>query len=156
MDASFSRSDLIKSFGQPLRTRSKKVLKDPQDPYDKALLVITTWEYPGFKIITAADESSPDVLWIDGGEVLDAKVSLGHGVRVGQSIEQWERRFGRPDCLPGYAPFKPGRFEYRWEASYFACTEDKTYPCAGAYEVELHIDTSGRVMRMTWSRASMH
>jgi len=157
MDESFSRSDLIKSFGQPLRTRSKKVLRDPQDPYDKALLVITTWEYPGFRIITAADESSPGVLWIDGGEVLDAKVSLGHGVGVGQSIEQWERQFGRPTCRPEQVPpFRRERFAYEWEASYFACTEDKTYPCAGAYEVELHIDGSGRVTRMTWSRGSMH
>lgn len=156
MDDKFSSSDLIKWFGRPLGTHSKKVRADPQDPYDKSLRVITTWEYPGFRIITAAAESSPDVLWIDGGEVFDAKVSLGHGVGVGQSIEQWERRFGRPDCLPDYAPFKPARFEYLWEAKYFACTEDETYPCAGNYRVELHIDASGKVARMTWSLAPMH
>jgi hypothetical protein len=53
-------------------------------------------------------------------------------------------------------PFARERFAYEWEASYFACTEDKAYSCAGAYEVELHIDGLGRVTRMTWSQASMH
>jgi len=156
MDESFSRSDLTKSFGQPLRTRSTKVMTRPQDPSDKPVLQeITTWEYPGFTIITVADASSPDVLLIDEGEVLDAKVSLGHGVGVGQSIERWERQFGRPGCHSQEEP--PFRhFAYRWEASYFACSEDKTYGCAGAYEMKLYIDTSGRVMRMKWSRASMH
>jgi len=91
------------------------------------------------------------------GEVFDAKVSVGHGVRVGQSIEQWERQFGRPTCRPEQvSPFGRERFAYEWEASYFACNEDKAYPCAGAYEVELHIDGSGTVTRMTWSLASMH
>ena len=156
MNDKLSRRDLIKRFGQPLRTSMKTVRADPGDPYDKTQWVITTWEYPGFSITTAADESSPGMLWIAGGEVFDAKVPLGHSVRVGQSIEQWESRFGRPDCLPGYAPFKPGRFEYLWEARYFACTEDKTYPCAGAYQVELHLDAAGKVARMTWSIAPMH
>ena len=105
MNESFSRSDLIKSFGQPLETRSKKVMTRPQDPSDKpVLMVITTWEYPGFRIITTAEDSSPGVLWITEGEVHDAKVSLGHVVRVGQSIEQWERQFGRPTCRPEQVP----------------------------------------------------
>jgi len=91
------------------------------------------------------------VLWVEGGEVFDAKVPLGQGVAVGQSIEQWPRQFGRPDCLPGYAPYKPGRFEYLWEASYFACTENNT--CGGAYRMELQIDAVGKVVRVTWSFA---
>ena len=97
------------------------------------------------------------MLWIASGEVFDAKVPLGHSVRVGQSVEQWESRFGRPDCRPEQVPpFRRERFAYEWEARYFACTEDKTYPCAGAYQVELHIDASGKVVRMTWSIAPMH
>src|SRR5882672_2942708 len=67
MDDKLLRSDLIKWFGRPLRSSSKKVRANPQDPYDKALRVITTWEYPGFRITTAAEESNPDIVWIDGG-----------------------------------------------------------------------------------------
>ena len=157
MDDKLSRSDLIKWFGRPLRTNSRNIPRDPRDPYDKVIWEVTTWEYSGFRITTAADESNPDEVWIQGGEVFDAKVSVGHGVRVGQSIEQWERQFGRPTCRPEQvSPFGRERFAYEWEASYFACNEDKAYPCAGAYEVELHIDGSGTVTRMTWSLASMH
>ena len=57
-------------------------------------------------------------------------------------------------CREGVPPFSRDRLAYEWEASYFACTEDKT--CAGAYQVELYIDASGKVVRMTWSLAPMH
>ena len=155
-DQRLSRGDLMKRFGQPLRTSSKKIPRDRQDPYDKALRIITTWEYPGFRIVTAAEESSPNVLWIESGEFFDAKISLDHAVGVGQSIEQWERQFGRPQCRMDEEPPLRRHFQYEWEASYFACTEDKTYRCQGAYQMELYIDASGKVVRMTWSIGSMH
>jgi hypothetical protein len=156
VDRTLSRSDLIKRFGRPLGTRSKKVPRNQQDPYDKGIWEVTTWEYPGFRITTAADESTPDTVWIEDGEVFDAKVSFGHGVRVGQSIERWARQFGRPECRDGVPPFSQDRLAYQWESNYFACTEDKAYRCAGAYQVELYLDASGEVRRMTWSHAPMH
>ena len=125
----FSRSQLVKWYGRPSGISSKKVLRDPQDPNDKAKVIVTTWEYPGLTIVTRAEESSPDALWITGGEVSDARVSLSHGVAVGQSIEHWERQFGRPQC-------GSGRLEYEWE---------------GNYVVGLDLDGLGQVLRVTWS-----
>jgi len=125
----FSRSRLIEWYGRPGRVSAMKVRRDPQDPDDKTMMIVTTWEYHGLTIVTRAEESSPDALTIARGEVTDARVSLSHGVAVGQPIEQWERQFGRPQC---------GSRRLAYESS-------------GNYEIGLEIDGLGRVFRVTWS-----
>jgi hypothetical protein len=148
-DREFSRDDLLKKFGQAARVTSKKAPANPRDPGDHSQLIITTWEYPGFTITTAAGEDSPDRLWIETGEAFEARAPLGHGVRVGQSIDEWARRLGRPACpQPSIRGDKPNVFSYEWEASYFADP--------GAYRMKLEIDHSGVVTRVRWEHGSMH
>lgn len=149
-DYEFSRSDLIGKFGQPRRVTSKKVLANPRDPGDRAQWIVTTWEYPGLTLTTAAREESPERLWMQGGEAFEAQVPLGRDVRVGQSIEEWARRLGRPECpQPGVrGGDKPNVFSYEWQASYF--------DGPGAYKMNVEIDYSGAVTRVTWEHGSMH
>jgi len=138
-DRTFPPSELIARFGPPLRTRSEKIREVPQDPDDKSLLVVTTWEYRGFRIVTQAAESEPDLLWMESGEAFDEKLSLGHGVGLGQPIEQWERQFGRPNCGPAHSVV------YKWDV---CPTEDD---CSLDFQVLLRLDTSGKVEHMEWS-----
>ena len=146
-DAKFTRGDLIKRFGQPLSTRSAE--RKPYDPTDP-MEVVTTWEYRGLSITTVASKPYPDVLWLDQGEIFDARVSLRYGVRVGQSIHQWARQFGRPNCNLGVPPHSQRHLVYDGQY-YFACGQDKNVSCVATYQIELYLDASGKVQRMRWS-----
>ncbi len=143
----FTRADLMKRFGQPLSTKSAERLPyDPSDPVE----VVTTWEYRGLRLTTVASKPHPDVLWIDQGEVFDASVPLLYGVRIGQSIGQWTRQFGRPNCNVGVPPHSQPHWVYGGEY-YFACGRDKKVSCVATYRIELYLDASGKVQRMKWS-----
>ena len=139
-DSKFTRSDLIKRFGQPLSTRSKE--RRPYNPYDP-MEILTSWEYQGFRIVTVASKPSPEVFWLEEGEVFDAKISLRYGVRVGQSINRWVQQFGRPNCSQRH-PVYDGQY-------YFACGRDLDFSCVATYQIELFLDGSGKVQRMRWS-----
>jgi len=146
-DSKFTRSDLIKRFGPPLSTRSVERLPyDPSTPME----VVTAWEYSGFRITTVASKPNPEELWIDEGEIFDATVSLRYGVRIGQSIQQWARQFGRPNCIQGVPPFSQRHLVYDGQY-YFACGKDKSVPCVATYQIELYLDGSGKVNSMRWS-----
>lgn len=138
----FSRDDLLKKFGQAARVTSKKAPASPRDPTDHSQLIVTTWEYPGFTITTAAEEHSPERLWIQSGEAFQAQAPLGHGVRVGQSIDEWARRLGRPACppTPGMGGGKPNVFSYDLDS----------------HQMKLEIDYSGVVTRVTWELVEWH
>jgi hypothetical protein len=146
-DFKFTRSALIKRFGQPLTTSSKE--RQPYDPSDPTE-ILTSWEYRGFRIVTVASKPSPDVLWLEEGEIFDAKVSLQYGVRIGQSIDRWTRQFGQPDCRQGIPPHSQRHVEYAGQY-YFACGKDKDMPCVATYQIELYPDGAGRVQRIRWS-----
>ena len=137
-DSKFTRSDLIKRFGQPLSTRSKE--RSPHDPTDPTEIV-TTWEYRGFRITTVASKPKPELFWLDEGEIFDAKVSLRYGVRVGQSIHRWVKQFGRPNCNQGVPRLSQRHLVY-----------DRQYYSA---QIELYLDGSGKVQRMRWSYPMM-
>ncbi len=157
MNRYFPRSELVKRFGTPTGSKSKKVRASPQDPTDDTIWAMTTWEFPGFRIATRAEEPGSDALSIEEGEIFDASVSMRDGLRIGQSIDRWVDRFGRPECrMRQIAPFGRDHVAYKWNASYFACTADKTYPCEGAYRIELYLDAAGQVKRMKWMLAPMH
>jgi hypothetical protein len=137
-DSRFTRSDLIKRFGQPLSTRSKERLPyDPTDPME----IVTTWEYRGFRITTVASKPNPEVFWLDEGEIFDARVSLRYGVRVGQSIHRWVKQFGRPNCSEGVP--QHGQRHLFYDSQYYSA------------QIELYLDPSGKVQRMRWSYPMM-
>lgn len=146
-DSKFTRSDLVKRFGQPLSTRSEE--RRPYDPYDP-MEILTSWEYRGFRIVTVASKPSPDVFWLEEGEIFDANVSLRDGVRIGQSIDRWTRQFGQPNCSQGVPPFSQRHLVYDGQY-YFACGKDKDVSCVATYQIELFLDGSGKVQRMRWS-----
>jgi hypothetical protein len=132
----FSRAALIERYGKPLRTSSAKEAIDRLDPP----ATLTTWEYPGFRIVTAADGPKRRLrVW--RGEVFDPKVELGADVAVGQSIEQWEKAFGRPDCDRGF-------LQYEWWSSSLSGCGD--HPCQEYFRMDISIDASGRVVRVKW------
>lgn len=140
-EAWFSRADLIKRFGQPLRTKSREVSPyDPSDPIE----IETTWEYRGFRIVTAASKPRPDNFQLREGEVFDARVSLRYGVRVGQPIELWMRQFGRP------ITFCSEHLNYEGEY-YFQCGKNNRMSCVATYLIQLFLDDSGKVQSMRWS-----
>ncbi|HZR69101.1 MAG TPA: hypothetical protein VFB01_08590 [Burkholderiales bacterium] len=137
-DEVFSRRELIGRLGAPAGTRSEKIPADYQERPPKAFLIETTWSYPGFRIITHADESAPDRLSIWAAEVSDAKAPLGAGVGLGQSIDEWVPRFGRPFCggpevVAGVARYK---LEYEW---------------GGQQQLDVHVDASGKVVHVAWT-----
>lgn len=139
-DFKFTRSALIKRFGQPLSTRSRE--RSPYDPTDP-MEIVTTWEYRGFRITTVASKPHPDVFQLEEGEVFDAKVALRHGVRIDQPIHLWTRQFGRPNCSQQH-PVYDGEY-------YFACGKNRDVSCVATYRIELFLDDAGRVQRMRWS-----
>src|SRR5262245_41921964 len=93
-----SRANLVKRFGPPQKTQSKKARRGRNFDFGEPV-VITTWEFPGIELTTAARQSSPAAHSIVAGAAFDGQVDLGQGLAVGQTIEQWSRVIGRPhDC----------------------------------------------------------
>jgi hypothetical protein len=135
----FSSADLTRRFGRPLSSESRE--RRPYDPGDP-MEILTRWEYRGLRIVTVASKPKPDVLRVDRGEVFEANIALRHGVRIGQSIDLWEKQFGRANCSRGH-PVYEGQY-------YFGCGRDKTISCVSTYRIELFLDGSGKVQRMAW------
>ncbi len=137
-DEVFSRRELIRRLGSPVDTRSEKIPADLQDRTSNKFLVETTWNYPGFRIITHADESTPDRLSIWEAEVSDAKTPLGTGVGLGQSIDEWARQFGRPYC--GGPVGMPPNVRY-----------GLLFDLDSLHMIDVHVDASGKIVHVTWS-----
>lgn len=132
----FSSADLTRRFGRSLSSESRE--KRPYDPNDP-MEILTRWEYRGLRIVTVASKPKPDVLRVERGEVFEANIALRHGVRIGQSIDLWEKQFGRANCSKGHPVYEGER--------YFACG---SVSCVSTYRIELFLDGSGKVQRMAW------
>jgi hypothetical protein len=148
------RNVLIKRFGQPLSTKSiERNAYDPGDPME----IVTTWEYPGFRITTIASKPKPDMLGIEWGQIFGANVSLRYGVRIGQPIDRWVKQFGQPKCSEGHsANEKEIHLVYEQEGELFIPSiEDKSMSLLETYQIDLFLDGSGKVKRLSWSHPMM-
>ncbi len=141
-----SRSDLVSRFGQPASTESKEVSRDPRDPTDTELWILTTWEYPGLRITTLGEKVSPGRFWVDEGEISGTKAPLPYGVRVGQSIDRWRRQFGQPNCIDGRPTYE----------SHFPHGEELWFFGPPYYQVVLFVDGAGKVQRIRWDHPPQH
>jgi hypothetical protein len=145
----FTRSNLLKRFGQPLRTKSRERLAyDPGDPME----ILTTWEYRGFRITTRASKPKPDEVQLEEGEIFGANISLRYGVRIGQTIDRWVRQFGQPNCSERHLANEE-EFHLVYESDYSPCGRNTT--CDGPYQVDMFLDGSGKVKSIKWSYPMM-
>lgn len=107
--------------------------------------VISIWEYSGMILTTGASKPKPNVLWMERIEIFDAKIALQFGLRVGQPLDRWVRLFGPP----GFSKEKPCA-AYHGEY-YFSCGPEKDMPCVATYSVDVLLDNSKRVQRISFS-----
>jgi hypothetical protein len=145
----YSAADVLKRFGKPDLTRNDTVVFRAMTPDEKDhVILVTSWDYPGFRILTGAAPARPAVLWIRSVEVFDARVALLHGLRVGQSIDQWERELGRPEC-DELVSGRSSALSDSWTADYFACAPGES--CREEnYNLALEIDAGGAVTKVIW------